>query len=33
VENAPLKVPGKLTEASLVGYLAEKNGLQRKNVK
>jgi len=30
---APPKVPGKLTGASMIGYLAEKNGLARKEAK
>jgi nucleoid DNA-binding protein len=33
VKKAPPKVPDKLTGASLVGYLAEKNGLARKEAK
>ena len=33
VKKAPPKVPDKLTGASLVGYLAEKNGLARKDAK
>ena len=33
VKKASPKVPDKLTGASLVGYLAEKNGLARKDAK
>jgi nucleoid DNA-binding protein len=33
VKKAPTKVPDKLTGASLVGYLAEKNGLARRDAK
>ena len=33
VKKAPPKVPDKLTGTSLVGYLAEKNGLARKDAK
>ena len=33
VKKAPPKVPDKLTGVSLVGYLAEKNGLARKDAK
>ncbi len=33
VKKAAVKVPDKLTGASIVGYLAEKNGLIRKDVK
>jgi DNA-binding protein HU-beta len=32
-KKAATKVPDKLTSASLIGYLAEKNGLVRKDVK
>jgi len=32
-KKASIKAPEKLTSASLVGYLAEKNGLVRKDVK
>src|SRR5208337_2915162 len=31
--RAPTKAPDKLTSASMIEYLAEKNGLVRKNVK
>ncbi len=33
VKKAPPRVPDKLTWASLVGYLAEKNGLARRDAK
>jgi nucleoid DNA-binding protein len=33
VKKAPAKVPDKLTGTSMVGYLAEKNGLARKDAK
>jgi nucleoid DNA-binding protein len=33
VKKAATKVPDKLTSVSLIGYLAEKNGLARKEVK
>ena len=33
VKKAPAKVPDKLTGASMIGYLAEKNGLARKEAK
>ncbi|HVP18627.1 MAG TPA: HU family DNA-binding protein [Spirochaetia bacterium] len=33
VKKAPAKVPDKLTGASMIGYLAEKNGLARKDAK
>ena len=33
VKKAAAKVPDKLTGASIIGYLAEKNGLVRKDVK
>ncbi len=33
VKKAPPKVPDKLAGASLVGYIAEKNGLARKDAK
>jgi nucleoid DNA-binding protein len=33
VKKANPKVPDKLTGASMIGYLAEKNGLARKNAK
>ena len=33
VKKAAVKVPEKLTSASMIGYLAEKNGLARKDVK
>jgi nucleoid DNA-binding protein len=33
VKKAATKVPDKLTSASLIGYLSEKNGLGRKDVK
>ncbi len=33
VKKAPAKVPDKLTGASMIGYLAEKNGLARKDAR
>ncbi len=33
VKKTPAKVPDKLTGASMIGYLAEKSGLVRKDVK
>jgi DNA-binding protein HU-beta len=33
VKKAPAKVPDRLTGASMIGYLAEKNGLARKDAK